>query len=72
MALFIRPVYTSKNSVIPSSVALCSTNGQILVDSQILEHFSPTTSGIEIKKTAKEFYAREGEDIEWGNPINNP
>jgi hypothetical protein len=63
--LWIRPVYIVENGVERrTSLALCTTNGPILVDEQIKQHFPPLTTGVDIKAAAVEFYGAT--DIEWG------
>lgn len=64
--LWIRPVYVGEKLV---SYALTTTNGTILVDGQILDHFGLDYSGKEIKAAGVEFY--DGQEVEWGKPINN-
>jgi hypothetical protein len=69
--LFIRPVYgKEQQSLIPKSLALCTTNGELLVDSQILEHFDRHEPGIDIKLMAVDMeWIDSPNDIEWGNNI---
>ena len=50
------------------SYALCTTNGELLVDGQIKEHFDKATPGLDISNAAKEFYGAT--ETEWGNAIN--
>jgi len=62
--LYIRPVYEEERLL---SLALCRTNGAILVDGDILEHFDKYTPGKEIKIIAQEFYQKEAT---WGSNIH--
>lgn len=61
--LYIRPRYDEKGQVLKGFV-LSTTNGDLLVDSQILEHFDARTTGKEIRECAKEFH--NADDVEWG------
>ena len=56
MSLFIRPVYSNNRLI---SIAVCSTNGPVLVDEQIKTHFPFNAGGKEIKQ--------EFPTAEWGN-----
>ena len=50
------------------SLALCTTNGEILVDGQIKEHFDKHDTGKDIEESAREFFGAT--EVEWGNAIN--
>lgn len=63
--LYIRPVYVDE---VLKSYALTTTNGIILSDSQVLDHFDTDHNGKMIKESAKEFHDGEAD---WGKPINN-
>ena len=69
--LYIRPVYTlhPDQRETLTGLALCSTNGELLVDGQIIEHFPKDESGKDIKACAKEFHGAD--NTEWGKPISN-
>lgn len=58
--LYIRPVY--QNDVL-LSLALCKTNGHILVDQDIVCHFDKNDNG----KMIKDSYPDR--QIEWGKPL---
>ena len=64
-SLIIRPVYI--NDVL-TGYALCKTDN-ILVDSDIVDHFGKDYNGKMIRETAQEFHGIS--DIRWGKPINN-
>jgi len=66
MTLYIRPVYNADSQLI--SLALCRTNGELVVDSEIVEHFSKNESGENIRLTAKEFHGNP--NVEWGDCID--
>ena len=69
--LFIRPVFgKEQQSFLPKSLALCTTNGELLVDNQILEHFDAHEPGKDIKIAAVDMEWVESEDsVKWGNNI---
>jgi len=61
-------VYEDGEREVPLSLALCTTNGEILVDEQIKEHFDKHDSGKDIEAAAKEFHGAT--EVEWGEAIN--
>ncbi len=67
MKTYIRPV-CGPRSILPLSIALCRTNGEIAIDSDILDHFDPTTPGKDIKAVAEEFHGST--DCTWGECLN--
>ena len=66
MTLYIRPVYNHKSQLL--SLALCRSDQEILVDSQVIEHFDREESGKMIRKIAKIFHGAN--EVKWGNTIN--
>lgn len=66
MKFFIRPVHKAETAM-PVSIALCRTDGDILLDEDIVEHFPPDTSGKKIRECAHEFHRAR---CEWGKSIN--
>lgn len=70
MKLWIRPVYKVLEGGGEQllSFALCTTNGELLADEQIKEHFDKDTTGKEIDAAAKEFY--KATETEWGKAID--
>ena len=64
--LYIRPVHV-QDSIFPRSFAICSTNEQIDLDSEIITHFDIAVSGKQIKADCFEFF---NATAEWGKPIN--
>lgn len=63
--LFIRPSYRG-DSHTPDTLALCTTNGAILVDEQVLAHFPSDTSGKDIKAEALETWGVTADNVKWG------
>ena len=61
-------VYEDSEREVNLSLALCTTNGAILVDEQIKEHFDKHDSGKDIEAAAREFYGATS--VEWGSAIN--
>lgn len=70
MKLWIRPVYKTFEGGGEQllSFALCTTNGDLLADEQIKEHFDKDTTGKEIDAAAKEFF--RATETEWGKAID--
>jgi len=66
VVMWIRPVYAQGSRLI--SFALCRSNGEMLVDNQIVEHFETDDTGVEIKMVAKEFHGAT--EVVWGKPID--
>lgn len=65
--LFIRPFFQKNNpGVLPDTLALCTTNGAILVDEQVLAHFPSDTSGKDIKAEALETWGVTADNVKWG------
>jgi hypothetical protein len=64
--LYIRPVHVG-NSIFPISFAICSTNEQIDLDSEIITHFDLHCTGRQIKADCNDFFSA---NAEWGKPIN--
>ena len=60
--LWLRPVH-DKNTDRPMSIAVCTTKHEVLVDEQILEHFSFQTSGKDIRECYPEH------TLAWASPI---
>jgi len=72
--LYIRPVYKVEEDNAGTietltSIALCTTNGEILVDGQILEHFPKDEPGVDIKACGMEFH--DASEVVWGKSIEN-
>jgi len=63
--LFIRPVHNKDGKGGVLSLALVSTNGEVLVDEQVLCHFEANTSGLDIKAEGKETFGAS--EVTWGN-----
>ncbi|NJK93223.1 MAG: hypothetical protein HC904_16260 [Blastochloris sp.] len=64
--LWIRPV--GRDAL--QGFALCRTNGAILVDEQIVEHFPKDATGKEIKTVAVDAgLVNSPEEVEWGNVL---
>lgn len=61
---WIRPVWQGERT--HAGFALCTTNGTLLTDSQIVEHFDRQTTGKEIKELFGDRF-----DIQWGEIIHN-
>jgi hypothetical protein len=68
MKLWIRPNHRNDEYQRLMSIALCTTDQHILVDSQILVHFPPDTSGNLIRQEAAETF--NATEVEWGPPVN--
>lgn len=69
--LFIRAVHKKdSDAVLPLSLALCTTNQELLVDNQIIEHFNAFEPGIYIKGAAVDMeLVASSDDVVWGNNI---
>lgn len=61
-------VYEDSEREVLLSLALCTTNGEILVDQQIKEHFDNSDAGKDIEAAAREFYGAT--EVVWGSAIN--
>ncbi len=77
MPLFIRPVHKAGiTRIVPdvgrpfngtdvlTSIALCRTKGTVMTDGDIVAHFAPDASGLEITAEARLTYGAVV--IEWG------
>ena len=60
--LWIRPVHDKRTDRL-LSIAVCTTKHEVLVDEQILEHFSMQMSGAEVRDCSPEH------TLFWGPPI---
>jgi hypothetical protein len=65
---YIRLVYQRNDTrqVMPLSIALCRTNGDILTDSDIIDHYNYAEPGVHIIGSAVEFHGYAAENIQWG------
>lgn len=63
--LFIRPRHASLKPQGLLGFVLTTTNGEILTDEQILEHFPVDTTGVEIRASAREFHGTS--EVGWGD-----
>ena len=61
---WIRPVYAGERLV---SYALCRTDGELLVDSDVIDHFDLEYTGKMIEETAVEFHGVD--ECDWAMPI---
>ena len=72
MNLYSRPVYVTRTDKDGNqreqlaSVALCTTNGDLISDVQILHQFDPSVSSTEIRRVARDFHCCE---CDWGQNI---
>lgn len=65
--LYMRPVFSKeKESCIPMSIAVCTTDKAIIVDQQVLAHFDAFTGGRDIAAECKDWGWGE---LTWGSPI---
>jgi hypothetical protein len=66
MKLYIRPC--GGNTL--TGFALCRTNGEVLVDEQIIEHFPVDATGKEIKAAAVDLgLVNSADEVEWGKAL---
>lgn len=67
---YIRPVHCVGGAVMPDSLALCKSEGELLTDSDVIDHFPPDTPGKDIKAMAVEVGAATSIDhVHWAKPI---
>ena len=62
--VYMRPVYCGRKLV---SIAVCTTKGALLEDSQVLEHFNPHDSGVFIRAWFMDY--PEPLSLSWGKPL---
>lgn len=66
--LWIRPRYRGTDLV---GLCLCTTNGELTMDEQILAHFPPDEGGKFIKLEAlANHWTTDIDAVQWGNGIN--
>lgn len=63
--MFMRPRYSEGNRLL--GFAVTTTDGELLQDSQVVEHFPLDTSGKEMREYASEF--QPGATLIWGNVL---
>lgn len=66
MTAYIRPV-CRKSSDAVTGYALVKTEGDVMLDCEILDHYGPDYTGKMIRESAAEFHGID--DCQWAGPL---